>query len=86
MGKMKWIAVSFTQPLKYNKDISFFFFSACTSPDVRCNDGQCIKFAQVCDSTEDCPDGEDEAGCRKHESDRQENIFDMHTMFPSNSM
>lgn len=37
----------------------------CDIPSVRCNDGTCVDYANVCDTTEDCPDGEDEDGCRK---------------------
>ena len=38
---------------------------ACEIPSIRCNDGTCVEYANVCDTTEDCPDGEDEIGCRK---------------------
>ena len=38
-------------------------FSDCTAPSVHCNDGSCVANENVCDTTEDCPDGEDERDC-----------------------
>ena len=35
----------------------------CEVPSVHCNTGKCVDNVKVCDGTEDCPDGEDEAGC-----------------------
>ena len=36
------------------------------APNVHCNDGSCIANENVCDTTEDCPDGEDELNCGKY--------------------
>ena len=36
---------------------------ACDRGGVRCNNGECIPNERVCDTTEDCKRGEDEAGC-----------------------
>ena len=48
--------------------VSIFFSlskKACEIPSVLCNDGTCVDLANVCDTTLDCPDQEDEIGCRK---------------------
>ena len=42
-----------------------FISLECAAPSVHCNDGTCIENARVCDTTVDCPDGEDESGCGK---------------------
>ena len=44
---------------------TFALLSDCIAPNIHCNDGTCIENARVCDSTEDCPDGEDEINCGK---------------------
>ena len=67
MVKMKQIAVSFSTKhrivSKFNKKT---YFIACLEGGVHCNDGTCVLNANVCDTTENCPDGEDETHCRKH--------------------
>src|SRR5688572_16118149 len=35
----------------------------CTASQWTCFDGTCISESQVCDSSEQCPDGSDEIGC-----------------------
>ena len=43
--------------------MKFWCLTDCTAPSVHCNDGSCVANANVCDTTKDCPDGEDERDC-----------------------
>lgn len=37
----------------------------CTSEQFACNNGQCIRLQNHCDTVDDCGDGSDEIDCRK---------------------
>ena len=76
MAKMSSIAVSQNQTalafllvegptFSLANTASLSFPLACLAPNVHCSDGTCVGNSQVCDTTLDCPDGEDERNCRK---------------------
>ena len=38
-------------------------YTACTSTQFVCNNGNCVTKTDICDSRDDCGDGSDEDGC-----------------------